>query len=132
LQESSSRDHAGQQCHPLLQCISKICHRSFFTVASLYSAGTRFKGAAVPVACRKTAAEIMLGNNATCPVLPLLTAPSQQRQDEQGRGTIILRPDPNFLSFFRFTVLTQSRMCFQQIVHWQGVLRSWHCCVHGN
>jgi hypothetical protein len=49
--------------------MSNICLQSFFTVASLYPAGTHFKGAAVAVACRKAASEIMLGNNATCPVL---------------------------------------------------------------
>jgi hypothetical protein len=37
----------------------------------------------------------MIGNNATCPVLPLLTAPKQQRQDEQGRGELL----SSFVSF---------------------------------
>ncbi|WIA23427.1 hypothetical protein OEZ85_000182 [Tetradesmus obliquus] len=51
--------------------------------SGLYPAGTVAKGVAVPVACRKAAREIMVGGNATCPVLLLLTAPMQALQDEQ-------------------------------------------------
>jgi hypothetical protein len=58
-------------------------------LSGLYPAGTVAKGAAVPVACRKAAAEIIVGGNVTCPLLPLLVAPMQERQDEQGEGNAV-------------------------------------------